>query len=121
MDLIVTFQVSDLKRNARLALTNDAEAGRWDRFFGTGSWRRVIADFEAKRIAAPDLGAALADFYADGLSKLGYSVRGQMNRTMANTRGAPLYRVMLFSKHPLARKLFTVASRGRQGGLNFDG
>jgi hypothetical protein len=44
-----------------------------------------------------------------------------MNRTMANTQGAPLYRVMLFSKHPVARKLFSVASRGRQGGLNFDG
>jgi len=121
MDLIVTFQVSDLKRNARLALTNDAEAGRWDRFFGTSDWRRVIADFEAKRMAAPDLGAALAEFYADRLAKLGYGVRGQMNRTMANTRGAQLYRVMLFSKHPLARKLFAVASRGLQDGLNFDG
>jgi len=121
MDLIVTFQVSDLKRNARLALTNETEAGRWDRFFGTPDWRRVIAEFEAKRIAAPDLGSALADFYAERLAKLGYNERGQMNRTMANTRGAPLYRVMLFSKHPLARKLFSVASRGSQGGLNFDG
>jgi hypothetical protein len=70
---------------------------------------------------APDLGTALADFYGDRLAKLGYGVRGQMNRTMANTRGAPLYRVMLFSKHPLARKLFSVASRGPQGGLDFDG
>jgi three-Cys-motif partner protein len=120
MDLIVTFQVSDLKRNARSALTNDTEAGRWDRFFGTREWRRVIADFEAKRIVAPDLGSALADFYADRLAKLGYSERGQMNRAMANMRGAPLYRVMLFSKHPLARKLFSVASRGSQGGLDFD-
>jgi three-Cys-motif partner protein len=121
MDLIVTFQVSDLKRNAGLALTNDAEAGRWDRFFGTTDWRRIIADFEAKRIAAPDLGTALSSFYGDRFVKLGYRVRGQMNRTMANTRSAPLYRVMLFSKHPLARKLFSVASRGRQGGLDFDG
>jgi three-Cys-motif partner protein len=121
MDLVVTFQVSDLKRNARLALTSDTEAGRWDRFFGTQEWRTVIADFEAKRIMAPDLGTALADFYGDRLARLGYGVRGQMNRTMANTRGAPLYRVMLFSKHPLARKLFSVASRGSQGGLNFDG
>jgi len=120
MDLIVTFQVSDLKRNAKLGLTNDLEAGRWDRFFGTTNWRRIIADFEAKRILSPDLGTALADFYADRLAKLGYRVRGQMNRTMANTRGAPLYRVMLFSKHPLAEKLFSVASRGRQGALDFD-
>jgi three-Cys-motif partner protein len=120
MDLIVTFQVSDLKRNAKLALTNDLEAGRWNRFFGTTNWRRTIADFEAKRIVAPDLGTALADFYADRLAKLGYRVRGQMNRTMANMRGAPLYRVMLFSKHPLAQKLFSVASRGRQSTLDFD-
>lgn len=86
----------------------------------TTDWRDVIADFEAKRVRAPDLGGALADFYADRLSKLGYNVRAQMNRSMANTRRAPLYRVMLFSKHQLAKKLFGVASRGRQGGLNFD-
>jgi three-Cys-motif partner protein len=75
MDLIVTFQVSDLKRNARLALRNDAEAGRWDRFFGTRDWRRAITDFEAKRITAPDLGTALADFYGDRLAKLGYGAK----------------------------------------------
>ena len=121
MDLIVTFQVSDLKRNAGLALSNDAEAARWDRFFGTTKWRSIITDFDGKRIVAPDLGTALADFYSDRLSLLGYTVRGQMNRTMANTRGAPLYRIMLFSKHPLARRLFSAASRGRQGTLDFGG
>ncbi len=121
MDLVVTFQVSDLKRNAGLALSNTTEAARWDGFFGTRNWRRVISDFEAKRIAAPDLGAALGDFYSERLAKVGYSVRGQMNRPMANTKGAALYRVMLFSKHPLARKLFSVASRGRQRGLDFGG
>ena len=121
MDLIVTFQVSDLKRNAGLALANETEASRWDRFFGTDDWRQVIREFEAKRTTAPDLGTALADFYGKRLATLGYTVRGQMNRTMANTRGARLYRVMLFSRHLLAKKLFSVASRGRQGGLNFDG
>ena len=86
MDLVVTFQISDLKRNAGLALKSDKEARRWDRFFGTGEWRKTIADFEGKRLQTSDLGNALGDFYGDRLATLGHRVRSQMNRAMSNTR-----------------------------------
>lgn len=59
---------------------------------------------------ASDLGGAFEDFYAERLATIGYMHRTQLNRSMKNTRNAPLYRVMLFSKHALAVKLFDASS-----------
>ena len=68
----------------------------------------TVRDFEALR--KPDLSGALEDFYADRLATIGYVHRAQLNRSMKNTKNAPLYRVMLFSKHALAVKLFNASS-----------
>lgn len=121
IDLVITFQISDIKRNAERALAGAERGARWDRFFGTPTWRQAVADFEAMRRPAPDLGGALENFYAERMATIGYANRSQLNRSMKNTRNAPLYRVMLFSKNPLATKLFEASSASRsQRGLKFD-
>jgi hypothetical protein len=80
-----------------------------------------VAAFNLKKSTAPDVGSLLADFHADQLATLGYHHRQQLNRTMKNTRQAPLYRLMLFSRHPLAAKLFGAisASTPAQRGFKF--
>jgi three-Cys-motif partner protein len=117
IDLVITFQMSDIKRNVDRALARPERGARWDRFFGTPMWRQAVADFEAGKIRASDLGGALEDFYAGRLATIGYAHHTQLNRAMRNTRNAPLYRVMLFSKDPLAVKLFNAssASSGQRG------
>ena len=79
MDLVVTFQVSDMARNVDLACADVRLGDRWDRYFGTPTWRDAVIAFKLKRSAAPDVGSALADFYADQLATLGYSHRQQLN------------------------------------------
>jgi three-Cys-motif partner protein len=110
MDLVITFQVSDIKRNVDRALARPLRGQRWDRFFGTPTWRQAVADFEARRTSDANLGVALENFYAARLATIGYVHRTQLNRSMRNTRNAPLYRVMLFSKHDLAIKLFDASN-----------
>jgi three-Cys-motif partner protein len=121
IDLVITFQVSDIRRNVDRALTRAARGAKWDRFFGSPGWRRAVADFEARKTTAPDLGSALENFYASQLATIGYANRTQLNRSMKNIKNAPLYRVMLFSKNPLATKLFdaTSSARSQQPGLKF--
>lgn len=120
IDLVITFQVSDIKRNVDRALARAERGAKWDRFFGTPGWRQAVAEFEARKTTAPDLGSALEDFYASQLATIGYTNRTQLNRSMKNTKNAPLYRVMLFSKNPLAIKLFDATSSTRsQPGLKF--
>lgn len=48
IDLIVTFQVSDIKRNVDRALARPQRGERWDRFFGTSTWRQVVAPTSKK-------------------------------------------------------------------------
>lgn len=121
MDLIVTFQISALTRNVQQALKDPAIGTQWDAHLVNG-WRKAVADFEVKRTQAPNVGAALADYYADRLSKLGYKYRQQLNDTMKNTRNATLYRVMCFSKHQLGGKLFGAVSKSVDAPtLNFEG
>jgi three-Cys-motif partner protein len=120
MDLIVTFQVSALKRNVSRALNEPKIGAQWDRFLGVG-WQKVVADFEARKIQAPDVGAALGDYYADRLLKIGYRYGCPLNDTMRNTRNAPLYRIMSFSKHPLGQRLFRAVSKSVDApSFNFD-
>jgi three-Cys-motif partner protein len=114
MDLLITFQVSTLRRNAGRAYREAALGSKWDNYFGDPGWRQVIEQFEARKISAPDLGVALGDFYGSQLGTLGYGPPTQLPRPMKNRRNGQLYRVMLFSKHPLGSKLFTAISKSKQ-------
>jgi three-Cys-motif partner protein len=110
MDLVVTFQVSALKRNLARALSEPEMARQWDGFFGRG-WRKVVEDFEARKTNAPDIGVALGDYYTAQLMKLGYKYSHPLHDAMRNTKNAQLYRVMSFSKHPLGQKFFRGVSK----------
>ena len=121
MDLVVTFQVNDMTRNVDRACTDVTEGERWDRFFGTPTWRDTVDSFNRKQLMVTDVGSALADFYIRQLAIVGYPHCRQLNRTLKNTKNAPLYRLILFSRHPLGAKLFGAisASTNSQRGLNF--
>jgi three-Cys-motif partner protein len=42
MDLAITFQIGDLKRNVGGAVKNPGEGRRFDEFFGTEDWRETV-------------------------------------------------------------------------------
>lgn len=114
MDLIVTFPVSDLTRNAPRAFQDPAMGTAWDEFFGDNTWREAVHAFELKETPAPALASALGDHYARQLGRLGYAHRDQLAQPMMNRTNAALYRVMLFSKHPLGSHLFDRAAKSRR-------
>jgi len=110
MDLVVTFQTSAFKRNVSRALKEPNIEQQFNSYLGVG-WRRAVADFEARKTTAPDVGAALADYYTERLKNLGYRYAQPLYQPMKNTRNAELYRVLLFSKHPLGKRLFGAVSK----------
>lgn len=106
IDLAITFQVSDLVRNVPQVLAGNADGARLDRFFGTGDWRRVVAAAEGGALPTPAIGDALTDFYIQRLATLGYLHVAPLHRLMKNTANAPLYRVVLASKHATGADFF---------------
>lgn len=123
MDLAVTFPGwVDINRNIAAAL-NTADGERLDRFFGAPEWRDVVRQFERGGADRPDLPTALADHYGSRLRTLGYPVLEQLHRTMRNNRNAPLYRLLLASKHPRGgdffRKIAAIEHDGQRG-FRFD-
>jgi three-Cys-motif partner protein len=99
MDLLITFQVGDLRRNLRDALQQEGEGQRLDRFFGSRDWRQVAAR-PGDRI--PDL----TQFYEDRLRSLDYPHIGRSLDVMRNSRNVEQYRLLLASRHPLGPEFF---------------
>jgi three-Cys-motif partner protein len=122
IDLMFTFQVNDLTRNIDDAMTS-AEGLRFDAFFGSPRWRDVIRRFDHGDTARSDRATALADFYGEQLGLIGYAHVDQLHRIMKNTRNAPLYRLLLASRHPRAtdffRKIAAIEHDGQRG-FRFD-
>jgi three-Cys-motif partner protein len=106
MDLLITLQVSDLTRNAVSASTDQQDPDRFDRFFGSPDWRRVVADCTSRRTGNADLATALTHFYTEQLSTIGYPHVHELHVLMKNTRNAPLYRLVLAAKHERAVTFF---------------
>lgn len=117
-DVVVTFQVSALRRTKHLAVD---EPDRWDAFFGTNDWLQVMRDFEARRLRVRELPTALLELYSRQMASIGYSHHRSLPDALRNSRGGKLYTLELYSKHPLAGKLFeAVSPRDSQFRLQLD-
>ncbi len=116
MDLLLTFQVNDLTRNVPLVLAGKQTPERLDAFFGTPGWRDVVTRFDSAATRAPDLASALTDYYCDRLGTMGYGYVAQLHRLMRNRTSAPLYRLILASRHHRAPDLFRKISRIEHSG-----
>ena len=101
IDLLFTFQVSDLTRNVGSAWDAD-ESARFDAFFGSTEWREIVGRFDRGETGRSDLATALADYYGERLHGIGCTHFAQLHRVMKNTKNAPLYRLIIASRHPKA-------------------
>jgi three-Cys-motif partner protein len=104
LDLFITFQIGDLKRNLRHALAGK-DSARWAAFFGSG-WEDVARDAERRNLSASDTTTRLLDFYGRQLQSIGYAAVTHSQQVMKNSRQVGLYRLVLAGKHPLAATLF---------------
>jgi three-Cys-motif partner protein len=118
IDLLFTFQVNDLTRNVDSALGSD-DGDRFDAFFGSPDWRGVIAKFDQGERTRGDRATALTDFYGQQLKQLGYDHFEGLHRVMKNTKNAPLYRLLIASRHSRAidffRKIAAIEHDGQRG------
>lgn len=109
VDLCITFQIGDLKRNLDRALAGD-DADRWTAFFGTG-WRPIAEEATRQNLAPADTANRLLDFYGTQLTAIGYDHVAHSRRAMANSRNVNLYRLILAGKHEKAAYFFDQISR----------
>jgi three-Cys-motif partner protein len=118
IDLLITFQVNDLCRNATMALEGQ-QRRRFDTFFGTSDWARIVAMEQRANRSPGQTASALTEFYAERLGAIGYPCVQPLHRLMKTTTDAPLYRLILASKHPRGAELFTkitkVEASGQRG------
>jgi three-Cys-motif partner protein len=107
IDLLITFQVSDIQRNVGQAMQDDPAHGpRFDEFFGTRDWRGCVKAFERGERSAPDVTSALTDYYQEQLEAIGYPAVAQLHRLIRNKGNAPLYRLVLAGRHERATDFF---------------
>lgn len=114
LDLVITFQIGDLKRNLKRALAGGDEE-RWTAFFGTG-WQDVALAAERQNLSASDTATRLLAFYGKQLQAIGYPHVADSQQVMKNSRQVGLYRLVLASKDALAVKLFDGISKIEPGG-----
>jgi len=119
MDLLITLQVSDMTRNAASAHAEQQDPERFERFFGSPEWRRVVADCASRRTSNVDLATALTQFYIERLASIGYPHVHELHVLMKNTRNAPLYRLVLAARHERAvtffRSIAKIEHSGQRG------
>jgi three-Cys-motif partner protein len=111
MDLAITFQIGDLKRNVGHALKNPGEGRRFDEFFGTENWRETAWAHRSGGMPFQDLATAFADFYEERLRTLGYPHVARSLDVMKNSKNVDLYRLLLASRHPRAVDFFEKISQ----------
>jgi three-Cys-motif partner protein len=109
LDLCITFQVGDLKRNLHNALAG-TDAPRWNAFFGDG-WKPIAADAERRNLSAEETANVLLDFYGQQLKAIGYPYIAHSRRLMKNSKNVALYRLLLAGKHERAVQFFDEISK----------
>jgi three-Cys-motif partner protein len=114
LDLCITFQIGDLKRNLGSALAG-TDADRWTAFFGEG-WRTIAEDAERRNVSAGVTATRLLDFYGRQLNEIGYPYVAHSRRIMKNSRNVGLYRLLLAGKHERAIQFFHEISAIEPGG-----
>jgi three-Cys-motif partner protein len=111
MDLAITFQIGDLKRNVGGALKNPGEGRRFDEFFGTEDWRETVWAHRSGNMPGLDLATAFTGFYEERLKTLGYPHVTRSLDVMKNSKNVHLYRLLLASRHPRAVDFFEKISQ----------
>ncbi len=106
VDLMITFQVSDLTRNIPNVLDGREEPARFDRFFGSTGWQAVAREAVRRNATASEIATKLIDVYAGRLNEIGYPHVEHSRRLMKNSRNVPQYRLLLAGKHPKAVEFF---------------
>lgn len=118
-DLVYTFHVQDVNRNIRRARDHADEGERFRRAFGTSDWQSAWEQHLQGVGTAVTFGDALSEFFERQLrDQLSYPHVTSLHRLMKNSKGAPLYRLILSSHSDLAprlwRKVSTVDDRGQR-------
>lgn len=110
IDLAITLQLQDLARNLPAAL----EAGQDSRitaFLGVSDWPARL-----RPVPPGERVSAFVDLYLEQLRTLGYLHVHQRRAPMKNSKNAPLYRLLLASKHPRGAEFFAKIER-----IEYDG
>jgi three-Cys-motif partner protein len=102
VDLLVHFSRMDLHRNVDMEL--DAKRARFDE--AAPDWREHLA-----RVAKPQLPGAFFEYWQSKVRGLGFSVSAEMPLVTADN-GAPLYRLVFFSRHELPNRIWGDVARG---------
>lgn len=103
MDLIILFPGNmTIVRNAEQ--WSNSDDAKLDKFMPDKQWRGVWKD---RRLSGAKAAPDLLNLYKDGLKTLGYSGDELIQtRLIKSETGAPLYHLILASKHPLGIKLW---------------
>jgi three-Cys-motif partner protein len=105
MDLIIHYPQGGLNRNMEQFYQAEEETAI-DLYFGGSEWRTIYKDYRNRQIPS-QVHRELMDYYKGKLQDLGYKevLRddeiGDEPLIRNAKRGAPLYRLMFASKHPL--------------------
>jgi three-Cys-motif partner protein len=117
MDLVITFQVNDLFRNIEQA-KGGPQQSRFDAFFGTAAWIDVVTEEQHQNHTGKEIADAVTEFYGERLKSIGYACVAPLHRLMKSSTAAPLYRLLLASRHArgeeLFRKIAKIEARGQR-------
>ena len=111
IDLMITFQVSDLTRNVSNVLEERADPARFTAFFGSSDWIRIARSARERNASPSEVATELLEFYATRLSSFGYAHVAHSSRLMKNSRNVPQYRLLLAGKHEKAVEFFEKIQR----------
>jgi three-Cys-motif partner protein len=122
IDLLITLQLVDLRRNVLAALKGGKHRPRFDAFIGTTQWVDVVGELANDNARASEMADALIALYFKQFAKVGHGHADQVNYEMRNSMGATQYRLALVSAHPLAvtylQNIGTIDPRGQRGLLD---
>jgi len=110
-DLLIVFQLQDPTRNSEAVTLGVDDPERWTKFFGTDAWQNVVGDLRSMNSRASEITAALEDLYVKQLGTIGYPHVARGRDVIKNSRNAPMYRLMLASRHPLGEEFFKKIER----------
>ncbi len=115
MDMLIHFPIMAIRRNWKSWIKKENTI--LDDFLGTNDWRRKINSSSGAKIF--DI---LINIYKKELQKIGYVFDFELRVvTVKNTKNAPLYDLILVSKHRLAQKIWnTVIQKDRVGQKSFN-
>jgi three-Cys-motif partner protein len=107
MDLVITFHSGSIKRAV------NSEPTALDEFFGSSTWKAEYA--KSRRSGRREGTRILLDCYESTLEGIGY-LHHRDYVLVKNSRGTPLYHLVLASKHPRGLEFWDkVSERDRDG------